>query len=172
MRYVRSMGIFKRDENDIIGQWGPRLFLEFIAKEIYEDGPVVEYYNNVPSHEIEMKVIAKLGGPDVKQRFLDLQRHVMKNFGFPLVAARKSLQEEAVITFATAVLRSCALTFTGKAERPDPTGFEMGLCIVIGKSLRKCYALKMRDKVSEVVEMGLFSLSAYMLSFDDQNKGH
>lgn len=164
------MGIFKRNENDLIGQWGPRLFLEFIAKEIYEDGPLIDYYKNVPSHEIEIKVIMKLGGPDAQQSILNLHRHVMKEYGFPLVTARNSHQEEAVITFASQVLRSCSLTFTGKAERQDPTGFEMGLCIVIAESLCKCAALKMRDKYAEIVSMGLLSLSAWMLNFDDQQR--
>jgi hypothetical protein len=165
------MGMFKRNENDIIAQWGARHFLEFMAKEVYGDGPVVDYYKNVPSHDIEVKIITSLNGPDAQQKFLNLQQHVMKKYGFPLVIAKKSVQEEAVLTFATAVLRSCALTFTGKAERPDPTGFEMGLCIVLAESLCECSALKMGDKYAEIIEMGLLSLSAWMLNYDDQNKG-
>jgi hypothetical protein len=162
------MGIFRRTENDIIGQWGPRLFLESTAKDIYGDGPVVSYYEHM-TKENEFALIKTYGKPDVEQTLMELHQHVMKNLAFPLVTSKSSDQEEAVLTFAYAVLHTTARTFTGSTHREDPTGFEMGLCLIIGESLSRCSALKMRDKYAEVLGEGLMSLSAWMLNFDNED---
>jgi hypothetical protein len=67
------------------------------------------------------------------------------------------------------LLHSTAQLVTDNARRDDPTGFEMGLCLVIGESLCRLSALKMRNKYAEVVAEGLLSLSAWMLNFDNEN---
>jgi hypothetical protein len=160
------MGIFKRTENDIIGQWGARLFLQSTAKDIYGDGPVVSYYEHV-TKENELVLIKTFGKPDVQQTLMVLQQHVLKELAFPLVTSNRSDQEEAVLAFAYALLHRTAQTFTGSTHREDPTGIEMGLCLIIGESLSRCSTLKMRDKYPEVVGEGLLSLSAWMLNFDN-----
>jgi hypothetical protein len=163
------MGIFKRSQNDIVSQWGPRLFLEFTAQDIYGDGPVVNFYKHVTSRDKDIAIIKTYGKPDVQQRVVDLVNQVMNSYVFPLVTSKKSDEEEAVLIFATALLHSTAQLVTGNARRDDPTGFEMGLCLVIGESLCRLSALKMRNKYAEVVTEGLLSLSAWMLNFDNEN---
>lgn len=163
------MGIFKRSQNDIISQWGPRLFLELTAQDVYGDGPVVDFYKHVTSRDMDISIIKSFGKSDVQQRILDLVNQVRKSYVFPLVTSKKSEEEEAVLIFATALLHSTAQLVTGNARREDPTGFEMGLCLVIGESLCRLSRLKMRDKYAEVVADGVLSLSAWMLNFDNEN---
>ena len=148
---------------------GPRLFLEFTAKDVYGDGPVVDFYKHVTSRDMDISIIKSFGKSDVQQRVLDLVNQVMKSYVFPLVTSKKSEEEEAVLIFATALLHSTAQLVTGNARREAPTGFEMGLCLVIGESLCRLSTLKMRDKYAEVVADGVLSLSAWMLNFDNEN---
>ena len=93
----------------------------------------------------------------------------MRELAFPLVISKESNQEEALFSFAAALLHATAHTITGNSNRVDPTGFEMGLCVVIGESLCRCAALKMRDKYGDVVGDGLVTLAAWMLSHDNQH---
>jgi hypothetical protein len=79
-----------------------------------------------------------------------------------------SNQEEEMFSFAAALLHATAHTFTGDTNRLDPTGFEMGLCVVIGESLCRCAALGMRDRYGDVLSAGLATLAAWMLSHDNQ----
>jgi len=163
------MGIFKKTQNDIISQWGPRLFLEYTAKEIFEDGPVVDFFKHVPSRELDIAILKSLGEPDAQQRVLDLINQVKRSYVFPLVTSKKSDKEEAVLTFATLLLHTTAQTITGNARRKDSTGFEMGLCIAIGESLCRLNSLKLRDKYVDLLAEGILSLSAWMLSFDKEH---
>jgi hypothetical protein len=163
------MGIFKRTQNDFVSQWGPRPFLEFTAQDIYGDGPVVNFYKHVTSRDMDIALIKSIGKPDEQERLVELVNGVLKNHVFPLVTSKKSNQEEAVLAFATALLHSTALEVTENALRRDLTGFEMGLCVVIGESLCRLSELKMRDKYAEVLTEGVLSLSAWMLNYDHEN---
>jgi len=163
-----GMGIFRKQKTDIISQWGPRLFLEFTAKDIYGDGPVVNFYSKEIPVEKEILVIKALGKPDVQQSLLQLHKTVMRDFGFPLVVTKASEQERAVETFARGLLHSTAREITGDGNREDPTGFELGLCMVIGESLCRLSTLKMRNKYGEVLSDGLITLTAWILNYDSQ----
>ncbi len=162
------MGIFRKSNNDIISQWGPRTFLEFTAQDIYGDGPVVEFYKKEIPVEKEIQVIKALGKQDVQQTLLQLQTTVMRDFGFPLVIAKESEHQQAVEKFAHALLRATAQSLTGDSNRKDPTGFELGLCVVIGEALCRLSALKLRDKYGILVSDGLITLAAWMLNYDSQ----
>jgi hypothetical protein len=162
------VGIFKKQNNDIISQWGPRTFLEFTAQDIYRDGPVVDFYKKQIPVEQEIQVIKALGKPDVQQSLLQLHKMVLRDFGFPLVTTKASEQDKAVETFAHALLRTTASTVSGNSHREDPTGFELGLCIVIGESLCRLSRMKLRDKYGELLSDGLITLTAWMLNFDSQ----
>jgi hypothetical protein len=163
------MGIFK-NKTDIISEWGPRLFLEVTAEDVYGDSPVVRFYKHVTSVEADIALIKAYGKPDVQQSLLELSQQVMREHAYPLVTSKPTQHEEAVEAFAFALWRSTAYTITGELEREDPTGFELGLCIVIGEALYRLRPLKLRDKYGVILVEGLLSLAAWMLNYDNQQK--